>query len=101
MKMPAVPFRGDFIFELSRILVRMAGMSYFWSVQDFICPYCNQEVGLPVSRWDTKEKCPLCSQLILIEFDFVVMDDGDEWDIYNAAKAPFEHHESPIKKSTS
>jgi rRNA maturation endonuclease Nob1 len=59
-------------------------MSY--SEHTSTCPYCNKEITLPVDRWETKEKCPECGKEVLIDYDFIIMDDEDEWDIYEFKK---------------
>ena len=50
------------------------------------CPYCKNEITLPVERWSTKEKCPECNNVVRIEYDFILMDDGEEWDLYEFGK---------------
>lgn len=47
------------------------------------CPNCQVELevlGLP--RWNSYSKCPNCNEPLKFHFDFIVMDDGDESDIY-------------------
>ncbi len=47
------------------------------------CFKCNVElkfIGLP--RCNSYVKCPNCKTLLKINFDFIVMNDGDEWDLY-------------------
>lgn len=47
------------------------------------CPNCKIELYTPNERWNEKFLCPNCKGTILSEFDFIVLDDEDEWDLYN------------------
>jgi len=47
------------------------------------CPNCKIELYTPSERWNEKFLCENCNGTILSEFDFVVLEDEDEWDIYN------------------
>lgn len=52
-------------------------------LQDFECPSCKEEIELEVFRWNTEDKCPKCGVQLIVDFDFVVLEDGDEWDLYD------------------
>lgn len=50
-----------------------------------ICPSCSTELEFVSnwpSRWTTQGICPKCGSRLLIDFDFTVMGNGDEWDHY-------------------
>lgn len=43
----------------------------------FNCPYCNTELELIVQRWTTEEECPQCDEIIVLEYDMIVMEDEE------------------------
>lgn len=49
------------------------------------CPECNNEIQFPDHRWTMKGICPHCQAKLMLDFDFVVMED-DEWDQYEVIK---------------
>lgn len=54
-----------------------------WGNIDGECPKCKTElelIGLP--RWSIEAICPNCSSKLQIDFDFIVGEDGDEYDFY-------------------
>jgi hypothetical protein len=47
------------------------------------CPSCKTELEFSdLPRYNTERVCPNCKTPLMIEFDFIVTDDGDEWDLY-------------------
>lgn len=52
-----------------------------WS--QFNCPLCKIEIEIYVERWNGKTICPNCNSKLFIDFDIIVMDDYEEWDIYD------------------
>ncbi len=40
------------------------------------------EFKLDTPRWDVDSVCPKCKKELTVSFDFVLMDDGDEWDLF-------------------
>jgi hypothetical protein len=55
-----------------------------WGEIEGKCPTCKENLkveGLP--RWNININCPNCKNPLLIDFDFIVLDDGDEWDFYD------------------
>lgn len=50
--------------------------------QEFECPGCKEKFEIKVSRWSGETKCPHCEIGIDVDFDFIVLDDEDEWDQY-------------------
>lgn len=50
------------------------------------CPWCLIELIVSVRRWNTKTICPKCEGKIMVNFDMIVGDDYDEWDIHSLEK---------------
>ena len=53
---------------------------------DSNCPWCLVGLTVSVKRWNTKTICPKCDGKILVDFDMIVGDDYDEWDIHSLKK---------------
>lgn len=44
------------------------------------CPYCKKPLIAYNRRWNGYCICPSCQKTIEVDFDFTVLEDGDEWD---------------------
>lgn len=46
------------------------------------CPNCKIDLLVPSARYEKRFLCKNCKSHILSKFDFIVLDDGNEWDLY-------------------
>lgn len=50
---------------------------------DSRCPNCTSRIEMDPPRWISMTVCPSCNTELLVNYDFIVMDDEEEWDLHD------------------